>query len=107
MNDFNWDDLPGSGSFTKFAEVGDQVSGTITDIRAGQDFNGNPCAVLDIETSNGPAIVTCAQANLKAQIKQLRPKVGQTISIAYVRNEKAEKGTKKVFDIKVSDGIPF
>jgi hypothetical protein len=39
---------------------------------------------------------------------QLRPSVGDSISITYDRDEKAEKGMKKVFAIKVdSNTAPF
>jgi hypothetical protein len=100
MSDLDWGAF-GSGDFVKFATIGDAVAGTITGVRAGQDFNGNPCPVLDLDTADGPRTVTCGQANLKSQIVALKPSVGQAISIAYVKDEKAEKGMKKVFEIKV------
>lgn len=107
MSDIQWDEF-GASEFVKFANKGDFVSGKITNIRVGQDFNGNPCPVLDIDTGNGSRTVTAGQANLKSQIVQLRPSVGDAITITYDRDEKAEKGMKKVFAIKVdSNTAPF
>ena len=92
----------------KFAAIGDSVSGTITGLRAGEDFNGNPCPVIDLTTAEGEQTVTCGQANLKAQIKALGSageiEIGKAISITYARDEKAEKGMRKMFEIKVTDG---
>lgn len=107
MSDIQWDEF-GASEFVKFADKGDTVSGTITNIRVGNDFNGNPCPVLDLDTGNGSRTVTAGQANLKSQIVQLRPNVGDTITITYDRDEKAEKGMKKVFAIKVdTNKAPF
>lgn len=107
MSDIQWDEF-GASEFVKFADKGDTVTGTITNIRVGNDFNGNPCPVLDLDTGNGSRTVTAGQANLKSQIVQLRPSVGDTITITYDRDEKAEKGMKKVFAIKVdTNKAPF
>lgn len=102
MSDLDWGAF-GSGDFVKFAAIGDSVAGTITGVRAGTDFNQNACPVLDLDTADGPRTVTCGQANLKSQIVALKPAVGSRISIAYVKDEKAEKGMKKVFEIKVAE----
>jgi hypothetical protein len=99
MSDLDWGAF-GSGDFVKFDSIGVTVAGTVTGIRVGQDFNGHNVPVIDLDTADGPRTVTCGQANLKAQIIALRPSVGQAISIAYVKDEKAEKGMKKVFEIK-------
>ena len=107
MSDIQWDEF-GASEIVKFGAVGDTIAGKITNIRIGQDFNGNPCPVLDLDTGNGSRTVTAGQANLKSQIVQLRPSVGDSISITYDRDEKAEKGMKKVFAIKVdSNTAPF
>jgi hypothetical protein len=107
MSEIKWDEF-GASEFVKFTSVGDTVSGKITDIRIGKDFNGFPCPVLDLETSTGSRTVSAGQAHLKSQIVQLRPSVGDGITITYDRDEKAEKGMKKVFAIKVdSNTAPF
>lgn len=107
MSDIQWDQF-GASEFVKFANTGDTISGKINNIRVGQDFNGNPCPILDLDTASGNRTVTAGQANLKSQIVQLRPSVGDTITITYDRDEKAEKGMKKVFAIKLdSNTAPF
>jgi len=107
MSDIKWDEF-GASEFVKFSAVGDTVTGKITNIRIGEDFNGNPCPVLDLETGTGSRTVTAGQANLKSQIVQLRPNVGDGITITYDRDEKAEKGMKKVFAIRLdANTAPF
>lgn len=106
MSEINWDEFGGSSEFVSFKTIGDTVTGKVTGVRVGQDFNGNPCPVVDLETSNGPRTVSAGQANLKAQIVQLRPAVGDGITITYDRDEKAEKGNKKMFAIKVDLNTP-
>ena len=103
MSDDIWDSFP-SGDFVKFATIGDTVSGTVTGIRVGEDFNGRPCPVIDLATADGPRTVTCGQANLSAQIKAMRPKVGTALTITYTSEAKAEKGMKKVFTITAAAG---
>jgi hypothetical protein len=100
----NWDDFSSGGDFVKFENVGDTVTGTITAIRGGTDFNGNPCPVIDLDTADGARTVTCAQANLKAQIVAKRPTVGSSITITYAKQTKVEKGMRKDFDIVITAG---
>ena len=98
----------GSGQFVKFASVGDKAEGVITRISVGEDFNGNPCPVIDIDTANGPQTISCGQAALKAKVRDLgakgEVKVGRNISVTYTGDVKAEKGMKKEFSIVLTDG---
>lgn len=98
-DDINWDDMAG-GSFVKFVTPGDEAYGTITAVRPGTDFNGNPCPYLDLATEDGERTVSCGQANLKAQIVALKPRVGDTIRITFTHEEKAEKGMRKMFTVE-------
>lgn len=97
----------GSGQFVKFATIGDSITGTITGLRVGQDFNGAPCPVIDVDTANGPQTISCGQAALKATVRDLGAKgevrIGRTITVTYTGDIKAEKGMKKVFDVKLTD----
>jgi hypothetical protein len=97
----------GSGQFVKFATVGDSVTGVITGLRVGQDFNGAPCPVIDVDTAGGPQTISCGQAALKATVRDLGAKgevrVGRTIAVTYTGDTKAEKGMKKVFSVVLSD----
>lgn len=98
----------GPGAFVKFEQIGDKAEGVITAIRSGEDFNGRPCPVIDISTSDGEdRTISCGQANLKAQVTELgragKLTKGKHISVTYASTAKAEKGTKKVFEVVVSD----
>lgn len=100
----NWDDMT-DNTFVKFEKIGDSVSGVITAVRAGTDFNGNPCPVLDLTTEDGERTLSCGQANLKAQIVGLKPTVGQAITVKFDHEEKAAMGMKKVFVIDLTDPL--
>jgi hypothetical protein len=98
----------GSGAFVKFEQVGDKAEGVITGIRAGEDFNGHPCPVIDLRTADGEdRTITCGQANLKAQVTELgkagKLAKGKHLSVEFSSTAKAEKGTKKVFTVTVDD----
>ena len=98
--EIDWDQFSSGGTFVKFDVKGSTISGTVTSVRIGTDYNGNPCPVIDLETSDGPRTVTCGQANLRSQISELKPKVGDDLTITYKGDEKAALGTKKIFVIK-------
>ena len=97
----------GSGQFVKFATIGDKAEGVITGLRTGDDFNGNPCPVIDIDGANGPQTISCGQAALKATVRDLgqkgEVKVGRKITVIYTGDTKAEKGMKKVFSVELTD----
>jgi hypothetical protein len=102
----DWDQFDSSG-FVKFAKIGDKAEGTITAVRVGEDFNGNPCPVIDITTPDGDDVsISCGQAALKATVRELgaagEVKVGRHISVAFTGEVKATKGMKKVFEVKLS-----
>jgi hypothetical protein len=100
-----WDEWDTGGEFVKWQKPGDQVVGRITKIGPGKDFDGNTVPQVDLETDEGTKrSITVAQANLAAQFREIRPKVGDRIWVKYARDEKAEKGMKKVFEIKVDVG---
>lgn len=94
-----------TGDFQTWDDIGDTLAGDIIDVRKGEDFNGRPCPELVIRNDDGRDIVmTCGQANLRAQIMDLKPETGDRIKVAFVRTEKADKGQKKIFEIKVVQG---
>jgi len=109
MSDIDWDQFSSGGTFIKFDTKGVTVTGTITAVRVGTDYNQNECIVIDLDTKDGLRTVTCGQANLRAQITALRPSVGDDLTITYTGDEKAALGTKKIFTIKHDTGAkaPF
>jgi len=107
--EIDWDQFSSGGTFVKFDVKGSTVSGTVTSVRIGTDYNGNPCPVIDLETSDGLRTITCGQANLRSQIAELKPRAGDDLTITYKGDEKAALGTKKIFVIKHDSGAkaPF
>lgn len=102
-----WDDLP-KGNYWKAENVGDKIVGVIRTVGIGRDFNGDPCPELVVDTDDGEKTITCAQANLKAQIVAMdpRPKPGDKIGITFSGKERAALGEKKVFTIQLKAGEP-
>lgn len=106
-DDLDWGAFE-SSQYMKFEEPGDSISGTITKVYPGTDYNGNPCPVLDLNVGEGEErTVSCGQANLKAQVTALKPKVLDTITITFTHTEQAEKGKRKVFKIEHVPGPGF
>ena len=110
MSDIDWDQFSSGGTFIKFDTKGVTVTGTITAMRVGTNYNQDGSVIiLDLDTADGLRSVSCGQANLRAQITALRPSVGDDITITYTKDEKAALGTKKIFTIKHDTGAkaPF
>ncbi len=100
-----YDEFSTSSDFMSFKAVGDKIAGDLIEVRKGKDFNGNDCPEWIVRDDDGAdRTVTCGQANLKAQALTLRPGPGDRISVEYVSDEKADKGMKKIFDVKVKEG---
>jgi hypothetical protein len=93
----------GGGAFVKFAAIGDKVSGTVTAVRKGTDFAGNPCPQLDLATDDGEAqTLTAGQANLKNQVMAQRVDVGDHFTAVYSSDQTLTGGrTMKVFTVTV------
>ena len=108
-----WDAFtpPGSGDFPdphKFDTMGSAIAGTIINIRRAE-FDGKAIPELWITTDDGDRSVLCGQANLMAQLLDLRPNVGDRIAIVYTSQRKAKLGMAKLFDVslKRADGKTF
>lgn len=108
MSTHPWDDIPntGGGTYFKFRDKGDSIKGTVTAIRKGTDFDGNPAPEMDVQCPDGETFtVTCDKAQLKRQILDLRPNVGDTVAIVYTDDERtAQGGSMKCFDVAVKPG---
>ena len=102
MSNFNWDEFKQTGDWVTFKDVGDTAIGDITAIRAGQDFNGNPCPELVIKMDDGvERTVTASQVMLKSALAEQAPQVGDRIRIVYsgVGDAKPGKAPAKLFDV--------
>lgn len=98
-NEDPWDDLP-KGAYWKPENIGDTIAGTIVRKGLGTDYNNNLCPQLGLETADGERIVNAGQAQLKAKLMELKPKVGDKIRITFSSTEKAAKGDKKMFTVE-------
>lgn len=105
---YDWEPFEGGdGDFVKFANVGDEIIGAITDIKTGRDFNGNPCPQLHLTTDEGDErIVTAGQVMLKRALAEQAPQVGDRIKITYsgVGDAKPGKAPAKLFSVAVATG---
>jgi hypothetical protein len=100
-------ELTGSGSFVKWAEVGQSVEGTVVAFSTdgGNDFDGKPCPELTLDTDDGLATITCAQANIKSKVlsgaSQLVP--GAKVRVTYSGTYESKNGTPgKEFRVQVA-----
>jgi len=94
-----------TGDFVSWHDIGYSLVGDVIEARKGLDFNGRPCPEIVVRTDDGrDAVMTCGQANLKAQIMEQKPDAGDRIKVVFAKTEKADKGMKKVFEVTVSSG---
>ena len=106
-NNDEWDevDVP-SGSFAKFATIGDSVAGTVVSYdpdRGGKNFDGDECGVLVLEDADGDhVIVTLDKGRLKDVVKNGEPVEGKPLRITYVSDLESKAGRSyKNFGIAV------
>ena len=95
-----------SGTYVKWAEVGDAVTGTIVryDSEGGTDFNSEVCPQLVLATDYGNVIINGAQANLRRKMLdgQSKLKAGHLCRVTFSGTYESAKGSGKEFRIQVS-----
>ena len=91
-------------SFFKFEDIGDSISGTVLTVGEADDFNGNPCPKLVIDTDSGPRTVTAGQVMLQAALAEKEPDEGDHITITYYANGEGKPGRApaKLFKVEVT-----
>ena len=83
-----------TGDFVSWRDIGDSLVGDVIEARKGLDFNGRPCPEIVVRTDDGlDAVMTCGQANLKAQPEYYENEVvkcgrftGSRQTLAYVND---------------------
>lgn len=100
----NWSKY--KSEYVSFHDVGDAVQGTVISLSEGQDFNGNPCPQLVIDTTDGARTVTAGQTMLKAALAEKEPLEGDYITITYsgVGEGKPGRAPAKLFTVEVERG---
>ena len=106
---FDYDKYTG-GDWVSFKNPGDQVIGTIKDVREGRDYNGNPCPelILEVDDEGTEQTLTAGQSMLQRLLAETRPQVGQRIRVVYTGDETSPNGRiMKAFTVDVKDGEPL
>lgn len=100
---FDFDKYNDGGNYFKFKEVGDSVTGLIQSIVEGTDYSGNPVPVLELETDEGEISVTASQVMLRAELAEVRPEVGDEVTITFIDFGEAQPGRNpaKLFEIEI------
>lgn len=103
-----WDDpeVKSGGEFVKFETVGEEVSGTITAIKAHRFDDGKVAPQILLVTDDGEdRTMTAGQVKLKNALVEQRPEVGDHIKVKFTSIEKRAAGkTMKHFDVVVTRG---
>jgi hypothetical protein len=100
-----WDEFTTSGNYIKFENVGDSVSGTITNISVKRWDDGKTAPQLEITTDEGEEVtLTAGQYRLQAELRELRPDVGDHLSVIYSADQKLPGGKAlKIFVVRVNE----
>jgi uncharacterized protein YhfF len=95
------------GDFIKFENVGDSVTGTVLSVGKHTFPDGKVAIKLIIDTDDGEKTLTAGQIQLAQKLQELRPEVGEIVSIKHTGVEKRAAGkTMKLFDVKKKAGKP-
>ena len=98
-----WDDpdLRSGGEYVTFTNVGDAVAGEITGVTFHTFEDGKKVPKLFIRCDDGSErTMTAGQVQLKSKLAEMRPEIGDYISVVLARIEKRPGGkTLKHFDV--------
>lgn len=103
-----WDD-PGlnTGTFVKFLNEGDEVTGTVKNVTVKRFTEGDACPQLTIDTAAGTKTVTGSSWDLKRQLMELRPMPGDKVLIRLIKVEPLDGDrTRKLYDVRVKQPEP-
>jgi hypothetical protein len=99
-----WDDAslaPATSSYAKFVEVGDKVEGTIATLGKHTFPDGKACVQIEFVEPDAP-ILTAGQVMLASALFQLRPEVGEKLSVELTAIVPRSGKTIKQFAVKVT-----
>lgn len=93
------------GDFVTFENVGDSVTGTVLYVGKHTFADGKVAIKLILDTDDGEKTLTAGQVQLSAKLREVRPDVGERVSIKFTNIEKRGGGkTLKHFDVKKKAG---
>lgn len=102
-----WDDpeMRIANDYARFENIGDSVSGVVTSITAHRWDDGSVVPKVMLDTASGEIALTAGQVRLKAMLAELRPDIGDTLTVTLMNIEKRAGGkTLKHFDVDVVRG---
>jgi hypothetical protein len=106
--DYDNQSMWGSGSFFKFEQPGDKITGNLVEVttkkfEATDTKPEQTVPVFHLEQNDGAIIeVTISYVDLKKQLRDMRPQIGDYVGIKYTR--KIDK--TMLFDVVKSAGRP-
>ena len=100
-----WDQLGPAGDYITFTNEGDTITGTITHVGIHTWEDGKQCPQLGLDVDGESRVLTAGQVGLQIKLKELRPTVGDTLTVTFTGTEKRAGGkTLKKWDVKVAKG---
>lgn len=98
-----WDQFDTASNFIRFQNPGESVVGTIKEIRAATDYNGNTVPELVLDTDLGQRTLTVVHAMLKVALIAEAPEVGDRIKIVFtgLGTPKAGRHAPKLYTVEV------
>ena len=102
-----WDDpsLSMNTDYVAFENEGDTIEGCITGIYAHTFTDGKVAPKLMLDTDQGQKILTAGQYQLRQKLSDLRPQIGDTITVTFTGMNNLGGGkTMKLFDVIVVKG---
>ena len=79
---FDW--TPYEGDRWSPEKIGDQITGTITELGTGTGMNDKVHPVIKLDTADGERTVGATQVQLQGELAKVRPQVGDSIHIELV-----------------------
>jgi hypothetical protein len=101
MNSYDWERF--HGDYIKWEHPGQKVEGAVSAIGVG-NYKGNEYPELTLETADGRQVLSASQANLKRQLAELRPEVGDHLVVEYLGEGEQRPGQSpvKLFKVEVT-----
>jgi hypothetical protein len=100
-----YDELGPTGEFVTFPNEGDSITGTITSIGLHTWDDGKKSLQLGLDVAGESRVLTAGPIGMQIKLQELRPDVGDTLTVTYLGSEKRAGGkTLKKWDVKVAKG---
>jgi hypothetical protein len=100
-----YDELGPTGDFIRFETPGDSITGNVTSLGIHTWEDGSKSLQLGLDIGGEAKVLTAGQVGLAMRLRELRPQVGDTVTVTYKGTEKRSGGkTLKLWDVAVAKG---